>query len=588
MANSVALIESGDIFLQDGEVQQAIVCYEKALTFSLSIEHQSRVRNNLGVAYKRLGFFQKAIEHYTKGIQENATYSAFYSNLASIYQVHHEYKTALGYLVQALNIDATATLFMRIIELCKLLKEPKRAFEYAQLAVKTLPKAYESHLLLGNLFSEWKQYAKAVECYQRAIALDSTKTQAFNNIGVAYKELEQFDLARNAYEMVLKLNPDDSAVYNNYGNLLRHCKETQKAIAYLEHSIKLNPTYADAYSNLGAIYKEGYRYQEARSYYQKALALNPEHVNAHFDLGLIELSEGNYDEGLRHYEYRIRMNELIAKIHMFKTPMWQGQPLTNKRLILQNEQGYGDNIMFIRYAEQFKALGAYVIVRTRPALMRLFESVKGIDLICSEEEAIVEHDYYLPVLSSAFYLKTDLKTIPARASYLEAHKELYPLPSANAAKKIGLVWSGSPTHKAHKERYVGLKTLSSLFDIESIQWHSLQLGDDAQEIEACGFSETLLNHADTLTDFAMTAALIHQLDLVITTDTSVAHLCGALGKEAWVMIPKHADWRWLQEGGTTPWYPSLRLFRQTHRGVWSDVVDAMKRQLEANTKDKNQ
>lgn len=570
-----ALAEAGDIFLNDGEMQHAIACYEKALR----IAPMARVRNNLGVAYKRLGFFQKAIEHYTKGIQEEASYVPFYTNLASIYQLHNEYKTALEYLLQALKHEASMSLFMRIIELFKVLKQPQKAFEYAQLALQTFPNTYESHLVLGNLFSEWKQYAKAVECYQKAIALDATKTYAYNNMGVAYKELGEFERAREAYETVIKLNPNDASVYNNYGNLLRHCNEAQKAIAYLEHAIKLNPTFADAYSNLGAIHKEEYRYKEARRYYEKALELNGEHVNAHFDLGLIALSEGNYQEGLRHYEYRVRMNELIAKIHTYQTPMWQGQSLQNKRLILQNEQGYGDNIMFIRYAEQFKALGAYVIVRTRPALMKLFEGVKGIDLICSEEERVVEHDYYLPLLSSAYVLKTDLQSIPRTCPYIEAKHDIYPLTLAKEVKHIGLVWSGSPTHRAHKERYIGLKRLVRFFEMDGIQWHALQLGEDNQELEACGLQERIINHADALVDFSVTASLISQLDLVITTDTSVAHLCGALGKKAWVLIPKHADWRWLQSGDKTPWYESLTLFRQEEKGDWEVPLSRVQEHL---------
>jgi len=583
-ANTNALIVSGDIFLKDAELLAAITCYRKALAYPLEKHIAVKVLNNLGVAYKRQGSLDNAIAMFQKGIETEASYTAFYSNLSAVYRLQNRYQEALDILMKSVSLYHHFNDYRMLVEFLTFLKKPQEALSIATEVVTRFPQEYEAHLLLGNLLTTFKVYDKAIEPYRKAIALAPTKTQAYNNIGVVYKELGMNQESLMAYQKALELNPKDSAAYNNLGNLHRNMGDLKGALEHLKYSIELNPDYADAYSNVGAVYKEAKEYESAIPYYQKALSLNPKHTNANFDMALIELTSGNYEKGWKQYEHRLNMSELIAKTHSYKTPIWRGEPLDGKRLLLQNEQGFGDNIMFIRYVPLFVDMGANVMVRTRPELVTLFASVDGIEAVYSEEEAIPLHDYYLPLLSSPFYFKTTLETIPRAFPYLHVKHQPTELSFSQKELNVGLVWSSSRTNKDFTNKYIGLSNYRSLLDIPHIAWYSLQVGEDALDIKKEGLEDKIVDLSSSLIDFAATAEIIQSLDLIITMDTAVAHLCGALHKEAWVLVPKPADWRWMQEGEKTPWYESLVLFRQGLRGDWTMPIKTIKTRLKSLAK----
>ena len=577
-----SLIEAGDIFLRELDFKMAINCYAKALDYPLDANALRRVYTNLGVAYKREGLLEKAVAILERGIALDSSYTPFYSNLSSVLRLQKQYAKSAQMLWKTISMTHKLHDYITLVELLKLLKKPEEALGVANEIVKKFPNEYEAYLNLGNLFASWRLFQKAVEPYRRAIVLAPNKTQAYNNLGVVYKELGRNEEALFAYQKVLELNPNDSAALNNLGNLRRNMGDTTGAIAALKRSITLNPNYADAYSNLGAIYKENKEFDRAMFYYQKALALNPEHTNAQFDIALMELSKGHYESGWSGYEYRLKMNELLAKTDVYTSPLWQGESLQNKTIILQTEQGFGDTIMFIRYAPYFKELGAKIIVRTRLELMALFRSIQEVDEIICEEDPLPEHDFYLPLLSCPQRFKTVLQTIPRKFPYLGSPKN--GLSFERKSLHVGITWSGSPTNRGHKDRYVGLKILSQLFDIDHISWYSLQIGADSHEIQSFNLHDTIIDKTELLTDFAQTAAFIEALDLVISVDTSVAHLSGALNKKTFVLLSKPAEWRWMQEGETTPWYESLLLFRQEIRGDWQKPILQIKEKLRELTK----
>ena len=577
-----SLIEAGDIFLRELDFKTAITCYAKALDYPLDANALRRVYTNLGVAYKREGLLEKAVAILERGIALDSSYTPFYSNLSSVLRLQKQYAKSAQMLWKTISMTHKLHDYITLVELLKLLKKPEEALGVANEIVKKFPNEYEAYLNLGNLFASWRLFQKAVEPYRRAIVLAPDKTQAYNNLGVVYKELGRNEEALFAYQKVLELNPNDSAALNNLGNLRRNMGDTTGAIAALKCSITLNPNYADAYSNLGAIYKENKEFDRAMFYYQKALALNPEHTNAQFDIALMELSKGHYESGWSGYEYRLKMNELLAKTDVYTSPLWQGESLQNKTIILQTEQGFGDTIMFIRYAPYFRELGAKIIVRTRLELMALFRSIQEVDEIICEEDPLPEHDFYLPLLSCPQRFKTVLQTIPRKFPYLGSPKNGLSL--ERKSLHVGITWSGSPTNRGHKDRYVGLKILSQLFDIDHISWYSLQIGADSHEIQSFNLHDTIIDKTELLTDFAQTAAFIEALDLVISVDTSVAHLSGALNKKTFVLLSKPAEWRWMQEGETTPWYESLLLFRQEIRGDWQKPILQIKEKLRELTK----
>ena len=577
-----SLIEAGDIFLRELDFKTAITCYAKALDYPLDANALRRVYTNLGVAYKREGLLEKAVAILERGIALDNSYTPFYSNLSSVLRLQKQYAKSAQMLWKTISMTHKLHDYITLVELLKLLKKPEETLGVANEIVKKFPNEYEAYLNLGNLFASWRLFQKAVEPYRRAIVLAPDKTQAYNNLGVVYKELGRNEEALFAYQKVLELNPNDSAALNNLGNLRRNMGDTTGAIAALKCSITLNPNYADAYSNLGALYKENKEFDRAMFYYQKALALNPEHTNAQFDIALMELSKGNYESGWSGYEYRLKMNELLAKTDVYTSPLWQGESLQNKTIILQTEQGFGDTIMFIRYAPYFKELGAKIIVRTRLELMALFRSIQEVDEIICEEDPLPEHDFYLPLLSCPQRFKTVLQTIPRKFPYLGSPKNGLSL--ERKSLHVGITWSGSPTNRGHKDRYVGLKILSQLFDIDHISWYSLQIGEDSHEIQSFNLHDTIIDKTELLTDFAQTAAFIEALDLVISVDTSVAHLSGALNKKTFVLLSKPAEWRWMQEGETTPWYESLLLFRQEIRGDWQKPILQIKEKLRELTK----
>ncbi|MBV5277649.1 MAG: tetratricopeptide repeat protein [Campylobacteraceae bacterium] len=581
------LINAGDLFLIDAQPHEACACYLKALYFKPEGTFLLRVYNNLGVAYKRMGKLEEANLVFQKGISIAPDHTSFYSNLSSLFQLQNNPIKAIETLEKVVSLGGEIGDYIRLSELLKAQNNYKKALDIAIYTVRKFPMHYESHLHLGNLFTSLKLFENAQNPYLKAIEIAPEKTQAYNNIGVVYKELGENTKALSAYQKVLELNPSDPAVHNNLGNLLRNMNDMQGAIQHLERSIALNPKYVDAYSNLGAVYKESKEYEMAVGYYYKALSMNPNHTNANFDLSLIELTKGNYTLGWEKYEHRLKMTELLAKTHIFKKPLWQGEPLNGKTIILQNEQGFGDNIMFIRYAPKFKEFGAHVIIRTRSDLVSLFKSVDQKIEVISEDDAIPEHDFYLPLLSCSSRFKTTLETLVNEFPYLHVKDTYVDLQLDKKFKNIGLVWSSSRSNKDFKNKYIGLENYTELLSIKGTKWYSLQAGNDALQIEELGLQNKLIDLSPLLTDFLTTAKIIGMLDIVITTDTAVAHLCGALNKEAWVLVPRPADWRWMQEGSSTPWYKSLKLFRQEVKGDWCHPLAKLKEELKKQNKTRN-
>jgi tetratricopeptide (TPR) repeat protein len=395
--------------------------------------------------------------------------------------------------------------------------------------------------------------------------------------GVIAYQSGAHDKALKLIEQAIQIQPSIPDFHNNLGLVFQAMGDHQRAIECYRQAIALNANYVDAYNNLGLIFEATRRPAEAVTYYERAIALRPDFAQAHWNLSLTLLVMGNFSRGWDEYEWRLKTPELAGEGKRFARPLWNGEDLRGKTILLHAEQGFGDAIQFIRYAPLLASLGGQILFECKPALKRLFKEVKGIHEIILSGDPLPQYDFHCPLLSLPSRFRTAEVEIPVAAPYLSPDEGLVEdwrrrMPNTGSALKVGLMWAGSPGNKNDLNRSISLSQLDLLGTIENVVFYNLQKGSGVAQANNPLANLHFIGLTEDIGDFASTAALIANLDLVICVDTSVAHLAGAIGKPAWVLLPFAADWRWLLEREDSPWYPSLRLFRQCSIGDWEEVV----------------
>ncbi|MFD2232942.1 tetratricopeptide repeat protein [Phaeospirillum tilakii] len=397
-----------------------------------------------------------------------------------------------------------------------------------------------AHCNLGAALQENGELDAAIACYQTALAHAPAYPDALSNLGVARQEQGRLDEAAAQFEAALRIQPD--------------------------HPLALN--------NLGKLRQEQGRRDEARALYREAARLAPDHPDSHFNLALLDLQAGAWETGWAGYEWRWRRPG--AQRHDFGLPEWDGTPLAGRTLLLWCEQGLGDSIQFVRFAARIVSGGGRVVLLCPPELEALLQGVTGIDRVVSRISTLPPCDCQAPLLSLPRLLGTRLATLPAPVPYLAVppaatarwRDRLAALPG----RKVGLVWRGRPQHTNDRNRSLDPARLAPLLDRPGISFVSLQKGARPDDAAALAGRAPLLDLGPELADFTDTAAVLAGLDLVISVDTSVIHLAGALGRPGWLLLPFDPDWRWLLERQDSPWYPTLRLFRQPAPGAWDPVI----------------
>jgi Tfp pilus assembly protein PilF len=431
----------------------------------------------------------------------------------------------------------------------------------------------------GNVALADGQLVIAEDCMHQALALDPDFAEAYANLAWVLEQRGDVAGAEHAYRQAIASDPQQAQMHLNLGALLADQRRSDEAEQCYRHALELDPASAAALSNLGALLACQRRDAEAERCYRAALALDPEHRSAHFNLSYLLLREGRFAEGWQHFERR----DWYAKFEgRFNCPRWHGESLAGKSILIGVEAGHGDMIQFCRYAQVLKERGArHVSLLCHTALRRLLASVPGVDAALPIDQAIPDErwDLWTPLLSIPALCHTDAKSIPAVLPYLHADElqmacwaERLAGVAPNARLRVGLTWKGNPRFENDAQRSLpSLATLRALRDLPGVAFFSLQKG--AGEQEAAG-EQGIYDLAPYIHDCADTAAAIMNLDLVISVDTAVAHLAGALGKRCWVLLPDYkTDWRWLDARSDSPWYPEvMRLFRQTSDSGWDEVV----------------
>jgi tetratricopeptide (TPR) repeat protein len=449
-----------------------------------------------------------------------------------------------------------------------------RAFALAQPTADALVARGNTHYALGD-------YAAALADYDAAMRLRPDAAPLHNNRGNALRELGRHDEALQAFDRAIALKPDYAEAHNNRGNALLEINRVTEALASYEHALTLKPDFADALVNRGnALHYLG-REREALASLDFAIALAPQLAEAHWNKALTCLALGDFAQGLPEYEWRWKRDGELQP-RDFAQPQWRGEDLRGKTVLLHAEQGYGDTIQFIRYLPMVIAKGGKVVLEIPDDLRPLIGPTEGVTATLRRGDVLPPFDVHCPLMSLPLALGTTLATIPAPPAYLHAPAERADKWRARLAvtkpPRVGLVWSGKPSHKNDRNRSIPLALLAPILQTPGIQFVSLQ--KEVRDADRAALAAMpVLRLENALADFADTAGVIAALDLVIAVDTAVAHLAGAVGKPLWLMLPAIGDWRWLTDRADSPWYPSARLFRQPQIGDWHSVMADIAREL---------
>jgi tetratricopeptide (TPR) repeat protein len=439
---------------------------------------------------------------------------------------------------------------------------------------------------LGNALQNLGELGAALDCYRVALALRPDFAAAYSNLGSALQRQGHADAAIANYRAALSLAPDYAIAHGNLAGLLGERGDTEGAMAHFERALALDPNNPTTYMSRGSVLHDLNRLDEAIEQYRKALALRPGFHRARLNLGLALLKTGDYARGWDAYQARWETGDLERR--RFIGPVWDGSDPAGRTILLYGEQGLGDMIQFCRYVPLLKARGAETVLLvdgSRRPLAGLMASLAGVDRLIEDPAKIGPYDCHCSVLDLPQRFATTLDTVPAAIPYLAA------APARRAAwrtrlgpsdrLRVGLVWAGGNLFAKEHLRSPRLAPLLPLLELSGVQWIGLQTGDGRRDLETDALPPSVLDLGLALRDMADTAAVMAELDLVISSCTAAAHLAGALGRPTWILLPNMADWRWLTDCADSPWYPTARLFRQTQRGDWRSVVEHVAAELTA-------
>lgn len=440
---------------------------------------------------------------------------------------------------------------------------------------------------IGACQQQRRHYSQAVRYLRAALTIDPTLVAAHTALGEVLREQKRLPEAEAAFRQVLELDADHRDAQCQLASVLKAQLRFDEAMVLMQRLLAKQPDFTEALLLLGTLHYEKGEIGVALGLFRQALALEPDWAQAHFNLSQCLLLQGEFAEGWREHEWRGRTDALAAQERRFDAPLWQGEILAGKTILLHAEQGLGDTLQFVRYLPLLKADGATVILECQPPLVRLLAQRLQVDRVVARGEPLPTSDFHTPLMRLPYMLGTGLANIPAPRGYL---KPPAPTPErldltargvAATLPRIGVCWAGNAEHSNDANRSLRLGLLEPV--LRACQGQaacvSLQFGPRATERRSYGWADALFDTAPLIEDFADTAALIAQLDLVISVDTAVLHLAGAVGCPAWGLLPHVPDSRWLMQRTDSPWYSSMRLFRQTAPGDWHATLAGLCEQL---------
>jgi tetratricopeptide (TPR) repeat protein len=520
-----------------------------------TLQQQSAELCNMGLAFQKRGQIDEAVSRYMKSIELNSDNADPYINLGSIFQERGQINEAI---------------------------------KNYEIALKLRPDDAAANYNLGSSFQRIGQLEKAMAFYGKALQINPNPF-AYNNLGSILLEKGQVDEGIICFQKALEIDPNYANAHNNLGVAFREKRKTDEAKVCFRKAIRLNPNHADAFNNLGSISNTNRQLDESIKYYQTAIRLDPKHADAHYGLALSLLSLGNFKDGFKEHEWRWKSRDFLKYncFHRpgdFSQPILSGIDIAGLTVMIYAEQGFGDTVQFIRYAPLVAQRGAKVIIECHKELASLLQTTEGVAQVIVQGEPIPDFDIHCPLLTLPSVFDTSVENIPARIPYISVNSMLVQkwrdkMRHDKSKLKVGLVWHGNPKHKNDRNRSIPFTCFSHLAKFTDITFYSLQKGEASEQTKNLPAGMRLRDLTEEIDDFSDTAALIENLDLTISVDTSVAHLAGALGRPVWTLIPSDPDWRWMLNREDTPWYPAMRLFRQLSPGDWASVIAKVKDEL---------
>jgi tetratricopeptide (TPR) repeat protein len=535
---------------QSGNLRQAEAIYRQVLAVE---PDNAQALHFLGVAELQMGQPGPAVEHIERACQLDPFNATYHGNLGSAYGTQGRYDKAVESLKTALRCDANFV---------------------------------DAHNNLGAALSKLGKHDEAATAIRKAIKLRPAMVSAHINLGNVLQEQGKLEEAIASYRQALRLEPDNADARYNLGLAVSKRGDYAAAEENYRHALRINPRNADALNNLGNALREQGRFADSLKCYEEALALRPDLAQARKNRGMAWLRLGDWQRGWDEYEWRWRCDD--SPPHGFKQPLWDGSPLEGRTILLHTEQGLGDAIQFLRYVPLVKQRGGTVLLQCQGALMKLFDRARGVDQLLPRGERLPPYDVYAPLLSLPHLLKAHDPAAAGSVPYLFAdpglrddwRREL----DIIGGRRIGINWQGNPSHAKDAQRSLPLKHFLRLAELPDVRLISLQKNAGVEQLRELKDPRLVLDLGSRLDEehgaFMDTAAVLPSLDLVVTSDTALAHLAGALGVKVWVVLPFSPDWRWLLDRDDSPWYPTMRLFRQRQPGDWAEVFERIASELE--------
>ena len=518
--------------------------------------------NNLGEVHRAMGEQGAAAASYNRALQLDGDFAEAHNNLGNVYFEQRRFEDAVACYARAIALRSDIAAW---------------------------------HINLGNALMQIDQIERALHSYRVAVQIDPNNVEGCNMLAMALRRQGDLSQAELMLRSALRLRGDYVMAMNNLGIVLKEQGRVSEAEQVLEQALGCRPDFIEAHDTLGITKMAQGQFHQAISCFDSALAINPEYAPSHWNRALTWLAMGDYQRGFQEYEWRFEYDQSLRR--EFDQPRWDGSPLRGRTILLYAEQGLGDTIQFIRFAQRVAAADGRVVVECQPALARLLKCVAGIDALVEAGSAFANFDVYAPLPSLAHLLDCRLQTVSIAGPYIRADAELEArcqamLPRVSGLR-VGLNWQGNAGFSTDRFRSIPLSCFEPLWQLEGVSIVSLQHGAGMEQLSDLPTGASITDMGRQLDELAATmgpqveayrmalaAAAFGSLDLVITSDTMLAHLAGAMGKPVWLIVSAWPDWRWQYERSDNAWYPTMRIFRQQRPGDWASAINQAADSLE--------